>query len=80
MREEERKALNRVFVSNCCIDISTGFKEGDSVKVISGALMGQESRILRINKGRQEAVISMAMFNTAIPVSVGLEVIEKYVV
>ena len=77
MREEEREALCQVFGIDRCIDISTGFKEGDSVKVISGSLMGQESIILRTNKGRQEAVISVAMFGTVVPVSVSLEVIEK---
>ena len=77
MREEERAALSRVFGNNYCIDISKGFQVGDSVKVISGSLMGQESIIQRINKGRQEAVISVNMFGTAVPISVGLELIEK---
>ena len=77
MREEERIALSRVFGKDRCIDISKGFKEGDSVEVISGPLMGQESIILRMNKGRQEATISVAMFGTLVPVSVRLEVIEK---
>ena len=77
MREEEREALSRVFGEEHCIDISKGFKEGDSIKVISGSLMGQESIILRINKGRQEAVIAVEMFGTVVSVSVGIEIIEK---
>ena len=77
MLEEERAALSRVLGNDHCIDISKGFKEGDYIKVISGSLMGQESLILRINKGRQEAVIVVEMFGTVVPVSVGLEIIEK---
>ena len=60
-----------------CIDISKGFQVGNSVKVILGSQMEQESIIQRINKGKQEVVISVAMFGTAVPVSVGLGVIEK---
>ncbi len=77
MREEERAALSKVFSHDHCIDISTGFKEGDSVKIISGALVGSESKIVKINKNRNEAIIQVAMFGTLVPVSIGLEVIEK---
>lgn len=77
MHEEEREALSRVFGINRRIDISTGFKEGDSVRVISGLMMGQESIILNINKGRHGAVISVEMFGMVVLVSVGLEVMEK---
>ena len=77
MREEERIALSRVFGVDKHIDISQGFKEGDSVKVISGALVGNEGMIQKINIGRQEAVIGVSMFGTMVSVSVGLEVIEK---
>jgi transcriptional antiterminator NusG len=77
MREEERIALCRVFGADKNIDISQGFKEGDSVKVISGALVGNEGMIQRINKGRQEAVIEVPTFGTMVSVSVGIEIIEK---
>lgn len=77
MREEERIALSGIIGQDHCIDISIGFKEGDSVKVTSGALVGNESRILRINKNRHEAIIEVAMFGTKVPVSIGLDVIEK---
>ena len=77
MREGERLILSRIFANNYCIDISKGFKEGDTVKIISGALMGHESMIMSINKGRKKAVIEVQMFGTIVAVSVGLEVIEK---
>ena len=77
MQEEEQCALSRVLGNDHCIDISKGFKEGDSLKVISRALVGNESKIMRINKARGEALIAMNLFGTEISVSVGLEVIER---
>ena len=77
MREGERVALSKLLGNERKMDISVGFKEGDSVKVISGPLAGNESKIVRVNKSRNEAVISVPMFNSVVPVSVGIEVIEK---
>jgi len=77
MRDEERIVLSQVFGKESCIEISMGFKEGDSIRVISGALEGKESKILRINNNRHEAVIEINMFATATLVSVGIEIIEK---
>ena len=77
MREDERRALDVVLGDNRCIDISAGFKEGDSVRVISGALAGCESEIVSINKNRKDAVISMNVFGNQKKVSVGLDIIEN---
>ena len=77
MREEERVELIKLIGKDHCIDISTGFREGDSVKIISGVLVGNESRLLRINRNRKEAIITLNMFGSPIEVSVGLELIEK---
>lgn len=77
MQEEERVALDRIFGVNHSIDMSTIYKEGDSIKVVSGPFVGQESRILKINRNRYEATIEVAMFNNKVPVIIGLDVIEK---
>jgi len=77
MREEERVGLYNIFGLEHCIGISTGFKDGDSVKVISGALKGYESKILQINKNRKTAVIAINMFENVVNVSVGMDIIEK---
>jgi transcriptional antiterminator NusG len=77
MRDEERIALSRILGNERKIDISIGFREGDSVRVISGPLKNNESKIVKINKNRNEAVISVPMLNDMIPVSVGIEFIEK---
>ncbi|MCL2717823.1 MAG: antiterminator LoaP [Lachnospiraceae bacterium] len=77
MRAEERIILNRILGADKRIDISRGFNLGDTVKVISGALVSNEGMILRINKNQNEAVIRISMFGTVISVSVGLEIIEQ---
>ena len=48
-----------------CMDASVGFMEGDFVKVISGALEGIESKIIKINKQKRTAIIEADMFGTA---------------
>ena len=77
MLEEERIALSMMLGHDKHMDISIGYKEGDSVRVISGALVGNESKILSINKNRHEAVIGISMFGMNVSVSIGLEIIEK---
>ena len=77
MHEEERIALSKIFGNDYCIDISFGFQEGDSIRIETGSLTGYESKIIKINKGRREAIIALRMFGNIIPVSVGFEIIEK---
>ena len=79
MREEERISLSKVLGSDYIIDISTGFKNGDSVKITSGAFVGNEGIISSINKGRREAVIKVSLFGSVFSISVGLDIIEKVV-
>ena len=77
MREDEIQALDMILDSNRCISISAGFKTGDSVRIVSGALVGCESEILSINMNRKDAVISMNVFGDQKRVSVGLDIIEN---
>ena len=77
MKDEERIALSKIIGIDHCIDISIGLKVGDSVKVLSGVLSGNESKIVQVNKGKHEAIISIQMFGNMVPVSVGLEIIDK---
>lgn len=77
MRDEERIILSSILGADKRIDISKGFKEGDEVEIISGALAGNKSIIKKINRNRSEAVLEILMFETVVSVSVGLEVIDK---
>jgi len=77
MRDDERLGLSRLFGEGFCTDVSKGFRDGDFVKIVSGSRDGMKSRIMRINKKRQEALVEVTMFNNVMKVLVGLDVIEK---
>jgi len=77
MRENERKVLESFLGRDRCIDISTGFREGDSIRVIAGPLVGSESRIIKVNKKRHEVATALDMFGNSVEVVVGIEFIEK---
>jgi len=77
VREEERLYWARLFDENFCITGSVGFIAGDSIRITSGALMGLESRIKRINRHKREAVVEIKMMGAVREVTVMLEIVEK---
>jgi transcriptional antiterminator NusG len=77
VREEERLHWERLFDENFCITGSVGFIVGDTIRVTSGALMGMESRIKRINRHKREAIVEMRIMGAVREVSLMLEIIEK---
>jgi len=77
MREGEQAILSNLIGDEHKLDMSYGFKEGDVVSIISGFLKGNESRIVKLRKTKNEAVVEVAMFGSVSRVSVGLEVVEK---
>jgi len=77
MREQERLHWERLFDSNFCITGSLGFIEGDVIRITSGALVGMESRIKRINRHKREAVVEMEIMGAVRQVMVMLEVAVK---
>ncbi|MCL2146191.1 MAG: hypothetical protein FWH52_00165 [Synergistaceae bacterium] len=77
LKEAEQILLQRLMNSEFCMDISRGFIEGDRVKIIAGALFGLESRIKKINKRRQTAVISIPIMGDTRDITLALEIINK---
>jgi transcriptional antiterminator NusG len=77
MRERERSPWERLFDSEFCIRASVGFCEGDKVRVTSGALVGLESLIKKINRHKREAIVEMEMMGDVRRVKLMLEVVEK---
>jgi transcriptional antiterminator NusG len=66
-----------LFDEDFCIKGSGGFVVGDMVQVTSGALMGMESRIKKINRHNREAVVEMRIMGAVREVSLMLEIVEK---
>jgi transcriptional antiterminator NusG len=77
LRDKERKYLECLFNSNFCVMGSVGFIEGDMIRVTSGALIGMESRIKKINRHKREAVVEFEMLGSLRKITLMLEVIEK---
>jgi transcriptional antiterminator NusG len=77
VHDKEHIYLERLFNSDFCVMGSVGFIEGDMIRVTSGALIGMESRIKRINRHKREAVLEFEMFGALRKVTLMLEVIEK---
>lgn len=59
-----------------CLKNSVGIIEGNKVKVLSGALMGKETSIKKINRHKRQAVIEMMIFGETREIAVALEIIE----
>ena len=77
VRKEERLHLERLFNTDFCVKGSVGFIEGDMIMVTSGALIGMEIRIKRINRHKYEAIVELDIMGAVRQVIVMLEVITK---
>jgi len=76
VRESERLFWERLFDADFCIPGSVGFIEGDKIEVTSGALMGLEGQIKRINRHKREAVVEMNMMGAKREVTLMLEIVS----
>lgn len=77
MREAERLYWERLFDSDFCVAGSKGFIEGDVIRITSGALVGMESRIKRVDRHKREAVVEMEVMGASREVRIMLEVTAK---
>jgi transcriptional antiterminator NusG len=66
-----------MFDADFCIRGSVGFIEGDKVRVTSGALVGMECLIKKINRHKQIAIVELDMMGAVREVKLMLEVVEK---
>ena len=75
--KHEEQLILRLINDHDIIDISTGYMEGDKVKVISGPLLGQEGNIKKVKRRQGVAILEMNIFNRVTEVSLGLDLIAK---
>ena len=57
------------------IRMSRAVKEGDTVRVTDGPLVGQEASIRKVNRRKGTAIVEMAMFGRTLQVEIGLAVV-----
>ena len=75
LSSEEEVLLYKLCGKEHVLDISTGYFEGQSVRVISGPLMGQEARIRKIDRHKRIAHIEIELLHRKLELTVGLEII-----
>jgi len=73
VREHERFQWERLLDSDDCIVGSVGFAIGDVVKVTSGALVGPEGKIKRIDRHQRKVVVGVEMLGEAREIVLMLE-------
>ena len=69
--------MERLFGADFCVVGSIGFIEGNTIRITSGALVGLEGRIRKVNRHKREAIVEMEMMGAVRDVAVMLEVVEK---
>jgi len=77
LREGERLYWERLFDADFCVVGSVGFIVGDRIQITSGALMGLEGQIKKIDRHKRIAIVEMKMMGAVRDVSLMLEVVEK---
>lgn len=59
------------------VDVSKIYIDGDKVQVTSGALVGQEARIVEVNKRKGRAKVKIDFCGSERIIELGIELIEK---
>lgn len=75
--EHDEFVLNKLTSDGDIIDMSTGFMDGDRVRVASGPLKGLDGSIKKIYPRKALAVIEMTVFSRITEVQLGLEILKK---
>lgn len=77
LKDNEVNFLKRFGKDDHIIDISTGYIEGDVIRVLDGPLFGKEGMIKKIDRHKRIAYIEVDFFNQITTAKVGLEIISK---
>ena len=77
IREEERLYWERLFDENFCVLGSIGFITDGVLRVTSGALVGLEDHVKKIDRHHRKACVEMEMLGEKRNVKLMLEVVEK---
>jgi transcriptional antiterminator NusG len=73
----EQDMLEGLLDQDQVLTASTGIIENDQVVVLQGPLKGYESRIVRIDRHKRQALLELNLCTRKVQVSVALEVIQK---
>lgn len=77
LRDYERDYLEGLLGSNYKVKPSIGYIENDRVTITDGALKGYESHIIKIDRHKKKAILSLDLLDKEINVTVSLEIMKK---
>lgn len=75
--KEEAMFLTKFGGNEHVVEISSGYIEGDMIRITHGPLMGQEGNIVKIDRHKRVAYVDVSLFGQVTTVQVGLEIISK---
>ena len=75
--ESEQRYLEQMLDHEKVLRHSVGVIEGDRVIVSEGPLSGQESRIIKVDRHKRRALLSVRLLGGQREISVSLEIIKK---
>ena len=77
LREKERRYWERLFDDDFCITGSVGFFEGDRIFITSGALVGMEGSVRRLDLHKRQAFVELEVMGAVREIRLMLEIIKK---
>ncbi|MBO4450082.1 MAG: antiterminator LoaP [Clostridiales bacterium] len=75
--DEEKSFINRIAGRDNVVEISTGYKEGDTIKIVSGPMMGLEGDIVHVDRHKRLVTINVSLFGRTVKTTLGLELTYK---
>ena len=75
--DEEKAFINRIAGRDNVVEISTGYKEGDTIKIVSGPMMGLEGDIVHVDRHKRLVTINVSLFGRTVKTTLGLELTYK---
>ena len=75
--DEEKAFINRIAGRDNIVEISTGYKEGDRIKIVSGPMVGLEGDIIHVDRHKRLVTINMTLFGRSVKTTLGLELTYK---
>lgn len=75
--EEEKEFLQRLAGPDNIVDISTGYKEGDTIKILKGPMVGLEGHIVHVDRHKRLVTINISLFGRTVRTTLGLELTYK---
>ncbi len=72
---DEERFIKNLLSDDDVLEMSTGYKEGDTIIIDGGPLKGKEAIVTKINAHKRTAFVSTEMFGRMMKLKVGMEML-----